>query len=224
MKPYYERDGITIYNGDCLEVLPSIRDVGVVVTDPPYFLPQNQFRPAMRQAARHWSSFSFAKTALVAYLDAVRDCCLQKSEQYWFFDEVSMAVAYPLFYERFYSIKTLVWDKKRIGLGGKWRRQFELILHCQTAGLEWEKAGIGDVLPCKPQSDTSHPYEKPIELVSKLICRSRGMILDPFVGSGTTLVAAKVLGREAIGIEIEERYCEMAAERLSQEALPGGLA
>ena len=64
-----------------------------------------------------------------------------------------------------------------------------------------------------------HPYEKPVSLLVKLLSRSQGIVLDPFMGSGSTLVAAKQLGMQAIGIEAEEKYCELAVRRLSQETM-----
>ena len=67
---------------------------------------------------------------------------------------------------------------------------------------------------------TAHPTQKPIELIAKLLAIGGNTILDPFMGSGTTLRAAKDLGRRCIGVEIEERYCEIAVKRLQQECLP----
>ena len=94
-----------------------------------------------------------------------------------------------------------------------------MILWCECEEAERVKIGDGDVLKERAvkQSDRVHPVEKPIALFSKIIAKYHGLILDPLMGSGTTLVAAKQLGRKAIGIEIEEKYCEIAAKRLCDD-------
>jgi len=105
-------------------------------------------------------------------------------------------------------------------VGGKWRRQFELITHLSTVPNS-NKSGRGDILREPPESDKEHPFQKPIALITTLLGASpkADLILDPFMGSGATLRAAKDLGRKAIGIEIEEKYCEIAAKRMAQGVL-----
>jgi site-specific DNA-methyltransferase (adenine-specific) len=140
--------------------------------------------------------------------------------------------SWPDFYDAASSYmpirNALIWDKNRGGMGDtecEYARDFEVILYGShgrrpLAGRR-DGAVIRGIVPVG--SDRDHPTEKPEELCGYLIRKSAppsGAVLDPFCGSGPVLVAAKNLGRRAIGIEIEERYCEIAAKRLAQETLP----
>ncbi len=215
-KPYFRDESVAIYHADCRDILPKMPKVDLVLTDPPYLLPHVQFRPEMREQTRTWGNFSAARMAFDGYL-----ALLNAPEMYWFLDEVSYPVLYPSLYANSYSLKLLVWNKGRIGMGGKWRRSFELIAHISSTPNA-VKSGRADILSEPPVDDRKHPFEKPVALVTALMEASPNAhtILDPFMGSGTTLRAAKDLGRYAIGVEIEERYCEIAAKRMAQMVMP----
>jgi len=116
----------------------------------------------------------------------------------------------------------IVWDKKSIGMGWGFRNQHELILHGSKGVPDMKDRSVGSVVQCDREPPTDHPSPKPEKLLRTLLPAVAGpgdLIIDPFMGAGPTLRAAKDLGRKAIGIEIEERYCEIAVGRLSQEVL-----
>jgi DNA modification methylase len=209
MTPYYADDLVTIYHGDCREWMP---EADVLVTDPPYGMGyQSNFaltgpsRPIAGDGdttLRDWLLSVWTGPALVFGTWRVpRPPCDQ----------------------------LLVWDKGDTpGMGNltiPWGPSHEEVyvigsgFSGRRSGSVLRVRGYGAMADARPD----HPTPKPVALMAQLIekCPS-GTILDPFMGSGTTLVAAKSLGRKAIGIEIEERYCEIAATRCSQEVL--GLA
>ena len=120
----------------------------------------------------------------------------------------------------------VVWNKCVMGLGNGFRAQHELIAHTSKGVPKIADRSSGNVLSHKRVDNADHPSPKPVSLLVDLVRVCEGdSILDPFMGSGTTLVAAKNLGRKAIGIELEEKYCAVAVERLRQDVLPlaGGM-
>ncbi len=196
MKPYYDHAGITIYHGDCREILPTLPKVDLVLTDPPYGIAR-----VMKggKGTGHWTLLSDGnpwdnEAPDLNFLNGKADTTIIWGGNY-----------FPLAPSRCW----LVWDKlNAVPTMG----QCELAWTSMDRPIQRFEWPVGRV-------QYGHPTEKPIELIMWSISESRTSadIIDPFMGSGTTLRAAKDLGRKAIGIEIEEKYCEIAAKRLSQE-------
>lgn len=223
--PYYQDDSCTIYHGDTLELLPGMPKADLLLTDPPFFM------PAQPYAGRSGWQKSWGDTSVLAWwwaqvLDAAIPRLSPMASAFAFCDDESYPVFYPEFYRRFDNLAALVWDKGAIGMGSPWRHSHEFVIAARWKGSKWlGGASRSDVLRYKSvhSSERLHPVDKPIELLASLITPTTDkgdLVLDPFLGGGSTLVAAKNLGRRAIGIEIEERYCEIAAKRLCQEVLP----
>jgi len=242
MKPYYEHAGITIYHGDCREILPHLPKVDLVLTDPPYGLNYNN-----GDLAHHRESAFGGKKEREVARPIVSD---GEAEALALFESMLRAVPLktgcyccccgggggpkPLFakwtllMDEIIGFKqAVVWDKGGLGMGIHFRRSYELLLIAQNGApcRVWNggntTSNVWRVPKIIPQ-EYEHPTEKPEELMVmaiSLFTNADDLVLDPFMGSGTTLVAAKNLGRKAIGIEIEEKYCEIAVKRLSQEVL-----
>lgn len=219
MKPYYDQAGIVIYHGDCREVLP-ILEADVMLTDPPYGIAWQQHGGGINGKTRG----SRRHVGIVGDEDtSVRDEVLAT----W---GSKPALVFGSFRAPFPTSvrQTLIFQKSAdAGLMGSvtgFRTDAEPIF---LLG-DWPKrnAARSSVIPSRVglqrlQAGNSHPHAKPLDVLMALISElPQGTILDPFMGSGSTLRAAKDSGRRAIGIEIEERYCEIAAERLAQEVLP----
>lgn len=125
-------------------------------------------------------------------------------------------------------VQMIVWDKGGLGMGWHYRRNYETVLVARKRGpgaMLWnggnKTANVIRISGIKPSAD-DHPTPKPVGLMSRFIqwhTNPGGLVLDPFMGAGPTLEAAKALGRRAIGIDVDERWCEKAAIRASQEVL-----
>lgn len=197
MKPYYDHNGITIYHADCRDVLPFIDTVDTVITDPPYGINfAGQPTKWQRLAGKQPEAWDESLVDLSLVLQAGKELCIWGGN----------------YYDLPTSRGWLVWVKpdappSMASLEMAWTNQdrnSRHIIHSISA-TNAERLG--------------HPTQKPLTVMRWCVSQFDGQtILDPFMGSGTTLRAAKDLGRKAIGIEIEEKYCHIAASRLSQEA------
>jgi len=223
-KPYYERDGITIYCADCRDILPLLGPVDLVLTDPPYGV-DGKYGPSYDDSRDgYWNWF----LPVVA--------------------QMRQAGRVLTFTHRQFALKEIHdWDWI-----GAWTKPYAACAHIGNSPImpHWEpifmfgihtlgvRRARADVFVANPvpvgaggkrgrqrlaEEAVGHPRPKPESLFRDLIwlLSDEGQtILDPFMGSGTTLRAAKDLGRRAIGIEIEEKYCEIAVKRLAQEVMP----
>lgn len=238
MKPYYEHAGITIYHGDCREVLPDLPDgsIDVVLTDPPYASgarrdAERQVRGSMLRSLEDEDWFSHDSMTTWGFnwfintvFTPLRRILVPHAHVYCFTDWRQTPNLYGILESCGYRVNhCLVWDKEHFGMGAYWRNQHENIIFASNGDpAPMLNRGMGSVLRCPAvRSGTrQHPTEKPVELLTKILTAVPGdMVLDPFMGSGPTLLAAKMLGRHAVGCELEERYCEIAAKRLQQEVL-----
>jgi DNA modification methylase len=216
MTPYYDRDGITIYHADCRDVLPTLPPVDLVLTDPPYGIAY--------RSGRTGHDGGTALPGIVGDDDtSLRDYALATiTAPAIVFG--SWKVAKPVGCRA-----VLTWDKgDHVGMGDlslPWKPNTEEI-YVIGDGFVGHRGGSvlrysAPVTWNSVNGGRKHPHEKPVALISALLAKHPGdVVLDPFMGSGTTLRAAMDLGRKAIGIEIEERYCEIAVRRLQQSVLP----
>jgi site-specific DNA-methyltransferase (adenine-specific) len=222
MKPYYDEDGITIYHGDAQELLSEIPRIELLVTDPPYFQPVDHAVPARgMEGFRTLGDFSVLEYWFKEWADKASRNMADWATAYIFCDGRS----YPSIFRAWHphaKVRTLIWDKGRGFNGYTWRYSHELIAWARMPNAEQIPTAEGDVLRMDrvPTADRLHNAQKPVPLLQRLIAKHEGAaVTDPFMGSGSTLVAAKQLGRRAVGIEIEERYCEIAVQRLAQGVL-----
>lgn len=213
MTPYYDEDGITIYHGDCREIDAWDIAGGVMVTDPPYGINHSSNRPGAPLRGEQ-----IAGDVDTTCRDSVLTRWMPRPALVF---GTCRAAAPPVKLRA-----VLVWAKGgHVGMGDldlPWKQNWEHI-YVSGAGFSGRRdSGVLHHNALAPWAGTiTHPHEKPVDLMRDLIgkCPLLADVVDPFMGSGTTLRAAKDLGRRAIGVEIDERYCEIAAKRLAQGVL-----
>jgi site-specific DNA-methyltransferase (adenine-specific) len=250
MRPYYDDGQVTIYHGDCREILPTIapESVDLVLTDPPY----GETSLAWDVAVQGWLS------------EAAR--IVSPRGSMWCFGSMRFFLQHVAAFADWRHVQEIVWEKHNGSIfhADRFRRVHELLVHFVPRDAQWgniysdpqftqdatartarrkgrptHAGNIGDgnyvaqdggprlmrsvqqVRSC--HGTAIHPTQKPEGIVRPPMiysCPVGGLVVDPFMGSGTTLAVARQEGRRAIGIELEERYCEIAVKRLQQAVLP----
>jgi site-specific DNA-methyltransferase (adenine-specific) len=230
--PYYDDGTCVIYHGDCRDAAGDIapNSVDLLLTDPPYGM------AFVSGWAKDGPSKAVRSDGVRQGIRVVRSGlnALEAS----FHDDMHALIfchweSWPDFYDNLchlFSVRNaIVWYKGGGGMGDlrhEYAKDYEIVLFgARSRGREMAGKRTGAVMHYKrvPASQRHVPYQKPTELLTPLIerhCPPGGLVLDPFMGSGSTLEAAKIAGRKAIGIELDEHNCEIAAKRLAQEVLP----
>jgi DNA modification methylase len=240
IKPYYDEDGITIYHGDCGEIIPQLR-ADICVTSPPYNTLPKSHSPSGLHAERKSGVNKWIDKAAKGYSDSrpepeyqdwirkIVGMCLDSClGLVWVNHKIryrKKVAVHPVRFLPFDIYSEVVWDRRvsmalnckryapsheglwAFGLPHWWNDEQNTKMSVWNLGFDRDK--------------NEHPCSFPIEIALRPIgssCPPDGIVLDPFLGSGTTMVAAKKLGRKGIGIEMEESYCEMAVERIRANA------
>lgn len=205
----------TIIRGDCLEVLKTVPDesVHLVVTDPLYGNNTGY--------GRHNRTIKGNSNPLIGLM-ALQECyrILKRNSNAYMFLDIKHLPIVRLFIEQYtaYCIRDFViWDKVNMGMGHGFRKRHELIAVLEKGKPVYNNLGVANVLNIKQINTEEHPHKKPVELIETLIQQSSqpgDTVLDPFAGSGTTCHAAKNLGRNFVGIELDDAYCDLASARI----------
>lgn len=212
---------------DCLEALRDMESnsVHTIVTDPPYAIPTNHFISGDPKWKRKWSDVSVLSHWWEYVVSQLVRVLKPTGHLYVFCNADSYAAFYPSMYNAFEKTFSLIWDKTTPGYGYIWRRQHEFIIGGRNKdSFKIKKWGDGDVLSYKivPSSKRIHPAEKPVALIREIlrtVTPPDGIVLDPFAGSGSTLVAAQQEGFSFIGTEKEKEYFDSAIERLKRHGV-----
>jgi DNA modification methylase len=219
MTPYYDDGTCVIYHGDCREIDAWDIAGGVMVTDPPYGMAftAGAYCDEGTGWTSRWTGVAIAGDGGTEGRDEVLEVWSPRPALVFATWKRPLPAG---------TREVLVWDKVvSTGMGDlsiPWRPSWEAVCVIGTGFVGDRSHGVLRYsLPTLDPARKLHPTPKPLDLMRHLVskCPPLAVVVDPFMGSGTTLRAAKDLGRRAIGIELEERYCEIAAKRLAQEVL-----
>jgi DNA modification methylase len=229
--------GATLYLGDCRDILPTLEKVDAVVTDPPYGNKNhdgdfnarlNDYRgleskPIANDDAdsmREVVDFMLKEAARLMPKEASACCCFCGGGGP---SPVFAWLAERMDRDGLQFFHSVIWDKRNPGLGLRYRRQHEMLMvaHRRGGRIRWAESlgAVPNIISIMPDRERDHPNEKPLRLMRQIVgthSNADETILDPFMGSGTTGVAAVEMGRRFIGIELEPQYFEVACRRIEE--------
>ena len=221
MTPETTLEGLDIEHGEAIEVLRAMpaMSVDLTLTDPPYFLPATHYSTP-RQWPRSLADLAILEHFYRDLFAEVRRVSKPDGRVAVFCDGQSYPVFFSLLYPHWPRLREIVWDKEHLGMGSGIRRQHELIL----VGYDGHKLPgpwVRSVIKARRVgADRTHPVEKPVPLLLdlvRLLSKPGGLVLDPFAGSGSTGLAAKLAGREFRGVELNADYAAGSAGRICDE-------
>ena len=234
LDPVYQSDGITIYKGDCLEVMQSLAEdaVDVVVTSPPYNKQQAKGE-LVKKVVYEDNDDNMDEEEYQSWQVAVLNECFRISRSAFYNHKIryqQSAAIHPmewLLKTNWTLHQEIIWDRSIAGNLRGWRcwsvdERIYWLTKTKPKELTQRLAQLTSIWDIRPVQSSAHPAPFPLELATRCVeigSQDGGTVLDPYMGSGTSLVAAKILGRKAIGIDSSELYCEMAIRRL--EAIDG---
>lgn len=225
LKPYYQNENGALYHGDCLEIMPLLPKVDLILADPPY--DKHTHSGAICASAKNYNDARFGikfkhLDNIEFLMNASFACC---SKWCLFFCSLEMLGKYQSIAPNKY-VRSGIWD--RISntpqfTGDRPAQGCEgiAILHSTRRYMKWNGGGKAAIWRALVERNKKkHPTQKPLALIRTLVnlfLFENEIVLDPFVGSGTTLIACEELNRKWIGVEIDESYCEIAVNRIEKE-------
>jgi adenine-specific DNA-methyltransferase len=219
--PYYQRDNIAIYHGDCIDVMPTLpsESFDFVLTDPPYLVGYTGRWDSEREQIAGDDDPAWLRPAFEEVWRLMKPDTLCTAFYGWPHTDTFLGVWKSI---GFRPVSLLALVKRKMGLGRFTRGMHESAYLLAKGNPKKPSVAIPDVFDWQQDAMIFHPNQKPVASLAALIdtfCPKGGKVLDPFMGSGSTLRAAKNLGLEAVGIEIEEAYCRKASKRMAQDVL-----
>jgi len=227
-KPIYEAKF-----GEALEECRKLEtnSIDLVLTDPPFNHETEHYvtrQEKFLKASKSFADFAIMRQFFREIAKEFQRVLKPKARVLLFCDCYSYPIFWSSFYDLFDHVRALVWYKGKgyygLGCNQAFRYSYEMILHAFNTDSWFDMAQRQDVLTCHnvPSNKREHPAQKPIELLMKLIiatCPKNGLVLDPFMGSGSTLLAAKYCERSALGFDANESFVEIANKNLGQPQL-----